>query len=63
MTTRTVAPIFRPGWQKPRTKTEIVERIWLLRDEGRSDHEIAGALDQSVIFVRRILAAGRRVSP
>lgn len=42
------------------TRAEIIARIWVLRDEGRSDHEIASALDQSVIYVRRVLAAGRR---
>ena len=45
------------------TRSQIIARIWVLRDDGRSDHEIANELELSVVFVRRILAAGRRVVP
>ena len=44
----------------PRSKAKNIARIWNLRDEGSSDHAIAAELELSVIYVRRILAAGRR---
>lgn len=60
VTARTQRQLPLPRANRVLAREAVIAQIWSLRDDGRSDHEIANELGQAVIYVRRILAAGRR---